>query len=70
MTDLENVFLREGNVSIELNTLSIFNIMYADDMVICADSANELQNMLNTLSYHCTDWDLEELKLLSFEMVV
>ena len=39
-------------------------------MVICAESANELQNMLNTLSNHCTDWDLEELKLLSFEMVV
>ena len=34
---------------IELNTLSLFNIIYADDMVICAESANELHHMLNTL---------------------
>ena len=44
---------------IELNTLSLFNIMSADDMVMCAESANERQNMLNTLSNYCTDWDLE-----------
>ena len=43
VTDLENVFLRECNMPIELNTLSLFNIMYADDMVICAESANELK---------------------------
>ena len=43
MNDLENVFLNEGNMLIELNTLSLFNIIYADDMVICAESASELQ---------------------------
>ena len=59
VNDLENGFLNEGNMPIELNTLSLFNIMYADDMVICAESASELQNMLNTLSNYCTDWDLE-----------
>ena len=41
VNDLENVFLNEGNMPIELNTLSLFNIMYADDMVICAESASE-----------------------------
>ena len=59
VNDLENVFLNEGNMPIELNTLSLFNIMYADDMVICAESASELQNMLNTLSNYCIDWGLE-----------
>ena len=35
--------------------------MYADDMVInvCAESANKLQNMFNTLTYYCIDQDLE-----------
>ena len=48
--------------------------MYADDMVInvCAESANKLQNMFNTLTYYCIDQDLEvnvEKTLLPLEML-
>ena len=31
--NLENIFLNEDNMPIELNTLGLFNIMYAHDMV-------------------------------------
>ena len=58
VNDLENVFLKEGNVPIELNTFGLFNIVYADDMVICAESANELQNMLNTFLITAQIWAL------------
>ena len=55
VNDFEKKILNEGNMPIELNTSSLSNIMSADDVAMCAESANERQNMSN----YCTDWDLE-----------
>ena len=42
-------FLNNGNVSIEVQELSLFLLMYADDMLLFSESVDGLQNMLDTL---------------------
>ena len=42
-------FLNNYCQPVELKDLSLFLVMYADDMVIFSDSVEGLQNMLNTL---------------------
>ena len=51
-------FLTNNNVPVQLLELNLFLLMYADDMVIFAESAEELQAMLNTLHSYTTKWNL------------
>ena len=51
-------FLTNNNVPVQLLELNLFLLMYADDMVILAESAEELQAMLNTLHYYTTKWNI------------
>ena len=50
VNDCEMDFLNNGVVPTELQELSLFLLMYADDMVTFSDSVNGLQSMLNSLS--------------------
>ena len=63
-------FLTNNNVPVQLLELSLFLLMYADDMVIFAESAEELQAMLNTLHSYTTKWNLtvnvEKTKIVIF----
>jgi hypothetical protein len=54
VNDCEKEFLLKGNTPIELRELSLFILMYADDMVLLAESATELQRtcMLNALKIY------------------
>ena len=38
--------------------LRMFILLYADDTVLCAESAKELQTALDALSHYCNAWDI------------
>ncbi|XP_078312623.1 uncharacterized protein LOC144619140 [Crassostrea virginica] len=59
VNDLENEFTKRGNTPTELQLLSLYLLMYADDMVLFSESISELQNMLNTLQNYTTEWSLD-----------
>ena len=48
VNDFEIDFLTNNNVPVQMLELNLFLLMYADDMVIFEESAEELQAMLNT----------------------
>lgn len=60
VNDCEMEFLSNGNTPIELHVqeLSLFLLMYADDMVIFSQFATDLQSMLNTLENYTQKWSL------------
>ena len=51
-------FLNDNCPSIELQTLNLFLLMYADDMVVLAESPEGLQQMLDLLLIYTRKWDL------------
>ena len=51
-------FINHNCDPIELKELSLFLIMYADDMVIFSETAEGLQAMLDTLYDHNEKWKL------------
>ena len=58
LNDLENEFSMKGASGIDLDMLKIFLLMYADDIVILAESAEGLQKGLNILQEYCLKWKL------------
>lgn len=69
------MFLREKgivglqSVSIKVNWgridyLKLFILLYADDTVIMAVSARDLQHALNEFSVYCRKWKVEKTKYL------
>ncbi|XP_021348592.1 uncharacterized protein LOC110447309 isoform X2 [Mizuhopecten yessoensis] len=58
VNDFENDFIANGVKPYDFGELSLFLLMYADDLVLLAESANELQNMLNSLSIYANSWKL------------
>ena len=59
VNDFENAFINSLCDEIDLNGISLFSIMYADDTVLFSESAAGLQKMLDTLSGYCNEWDLK-----------
>ena len=58
VNDCEMHFIREHCSSFDLNMLNLFLLMYADDMVLFAESPESLQHMLNTLHTYNKEWKL------------
>ena len=58
VNDCEMQFLMDNCSSVEIQMLNMFLIMYADDMVIIAETPEGLQNMLDSLLKYTTKWDL------------
>ena len=58
LNDLEEEFLNKGLEGIDVNMFKLFLILYADDIIIFANSALELQNSLNVLNEYCKRWKL------------
>jgi hypothetical protein len=53
------LFLSENNCNgLELGSLNLYLLMYADDTVLFAESASELQNLLNKLEVYSKSWNL------------
>ena len=60
VNDIESEFLKLGCSYINLdNFIRLMVLMYADDTIILADSAENLQIALNALKSYCDTWKLE-----------
>ena len=57
--------------TISLDDVTLFILLYADDAVIFAQSAESLQNMLNDIQLYCDTWHLtfntNQTKIMVFE---
>ena len=58
LNDIENEYLHSGLSGLDINMFKIFMLLYADDIVIFANSASELQESINILSNYCDKWKL------------
>jgi len=58
LNDIEDIYLHSGLPGIDVNTFKMFLILYADDIVIFANSSQELQTSLNLLEQYCIQWRL------------
>ena len=58
VNDCEMDFLRNGCEPTELQELSLYLLMYADDTVIFSESVSGLQNMLDSLQSYTEKWSL------------
>ena len=59
VNDIENEFISKGANGIDIDVLKIFLLLYADDIVIFAESADDLQNGLDILYDYCQKWKLK-----------
>ena len=48
--------LKQASVGIKLDTQLMFALLYADDAVLLAESAEDLQNLINIVDEYCRDW--------------
>ena len=53
VNDIESKFTRKGANDIDIDVLKIFLLLNADDIVIFAESADDLQNSLDILCDYC-----------------
>ena len=58
INDLE-MYLSTSNSGITVSHVKMFLLLYADDIVIFADSAEELQSEINSLYSYCDRWKLK-----------
>ena len=58
LNDLEQELSTKGCQGIDIRTFKISLLLYADDIILFADSAEELQNKLNALKDYCYRWKL------------
>lgn len=58
LNDLEEAIILNGAKGIDKGMLKLFLLLYADDIVLFANSAIELQNSINILETYCQRWRL------------
>jgi len=58
LNDIEDVFMNKGLLGIDVNLFNILLILYADDIVIFAESKDELQRSLDGLLEYSNRWKL------------
>ena len=58
LNNIEEQFLNSGLEGIDINMFKMFMLLYADDIVIFANSAEELQQSLDLLLNYCNIWKL------------
>ena len=54
-----NEYISEGCHGVSLSLTRIFTLLYADDLVLVAESKIELQRMINRLKSYCDMWNLK-----------
>ena len=64
LNDLESFLLNENNFGLNIfdesiqGYLKLVVLLYADDTVLCAESEEELQQLLNEFQSYCVRWKL------------
>lgn len=58
LNDVEEQFIHSGVEGLDVNMFKVFMLLYADDIVIFSNTAEELQNSLGLLSEYCKRWKL------------
>ena len=58
LNDLEETIILNGAKGIDIGMLKLFLLLYADDIVLFANSATELQNSIYILETYCRRWRL------------
>ena len=59
INDLEDMFIHNNADGIDVNMFKIFMLLYADDIVIFANSAESLQRSIDILYDYCLTWKLK-----------
>ena len=59
LNDIEEHFFQSGREGLDINIFKMFLLLYADDIVIFANSAEELQHSLDSLGDYCRKWKLK-----------
>ena len=59
LNDIEDEFLKSGIEGLNINMFKMFLLLYADDIFIFSNTAEEMQNSLNLLSNYCERWKLK-----------
>ena len=59
LNDIEEQFIRSGIEGVDVDMFKVFLLLYADDIVIFSNSAEELQKGLDLLSEYCAKWKLK-----------
>ena len=52
------MLLRGGCRGIQMSQKSVNVLLYADDMVLCADTVGDLQKQLKKLESYCLEWGM------------
>ena len=60
INDIEINFIKENCPSVDIQLITIFLLMDADDRVLIAESPQNLHKMLDTLYDYCDEWKLED----------
>ena len=58
LNDIEETFIQSGLEGLDIDMFKLFLLLYADDIVIFANSAEQLQESLNLLFDYCCRWKL------------
>ena len=59
LNDLEEEFINKGSEGIDIDMLKLFLLLYADDIILFAKTAEELQDSLNILHEYSNRWKLK-----------
>lgn len=58
LNDIEEYYMLNGFKGIDIGMLKLFLLLYADDIVIMAESVDELKKDLLLLEQYCDRWKL------------
>ena len=50
--------IAEGSRGIDIETIKLFVLLFADDLVIFAETVIELQRLIKRLADYCTRWHI------------
>ena len=59
VNDFEVNFIKDNCPSLEIQIINIFLLVYADGMVLLAETPAVLQSVLHSLSRYTNDWNLK-----------
>jgi len=59
INDLESYLMTNSTGFIQLNCAKLYLLMFADDIVLLADSSSYLQDSINHLNNFCNQWKLQ-----------